>query len=111
MTIDIPAKVLSDALEHTGARTKQAAILAAVEQFNRRKRLERLAERLYGSMPNFMTQKDLEMVREDASWEAGNRVDMEVWSQELLQLRTEYRTGKAGSSAEQILEEDRTDRV
>jgi Arc/MetJ family transcription regulator len=69
-TIDIPEKVLSEAIKHTGAKTKRAAILTAVEQFNRRKRLEMLAERLHGSMPNFMTQKDLKIMREDASWEA-----------------------------------------
>jgi len=69
-TIDIPEKVLAEAIKHTGAKTKKAAILTAVEQFNRRKRLEKLSERLHGSMPNFMTQKDLKIMREDRKWEA-----------------------------------------
>jgi len=69
-TIDIPEKVLAEAIRHTGAKTKREAILTAVQQFNRRKRLEALAERLHGSMPNFMTQEDLKIMREDAKWEA-----------------------------------------
>ena len=69
-TIDIPEKVLAEAIKHTRAKTKREAILTAVQQFNRRKRLERLAERLHGSMPNFMTQEDLKRMREDVKWEA-----------------------------------------
>lgn len=68
-TIDIPEKVLQEAIKHTGAKTKKEAILTAVEQFNRRKRLERLSERLHGSMPNLMTQEELKVMREDAKWE------------------------------------------
>jgi Arc/MetJ family transcription regulator len=68
-TIDIPEKVLAETIRHTGAHTKRAAILTAVEQFNRRKRLERLAVRLHGSMPNFMSQEQLKIMREDAKWE------------------------------------------
>jgi Arc/MetJ family transcription regulator len=68
-TIDIPEKVLSEAIRHTGAKTKKDAILTAVEQFNRRKRLEDLSERLHGSMPDFMTQEDLRIMREDSKWE------------------------------------------
>ena len=68
-TIDIPKNVLAEAIRHTGARTKKDAILVAVEQFNRRKRLEKLAERLHGAMPNFMTQAELKVMREDAKWE------------------------------------------
>jgi hypothetical protein len=44
--------------------------VTAVQKFNKRKRLEALAERLHGSMPNFMTQEDLKIMREDAKWEA-----------------------------------------
>lgn len=69
-TIDIPEKVLAEAIKHTGAKTKKAAILTAVQQFNRERRLEELAERLHGSMPNFMSQKELKAMREDAKWEA-----------------------------------------
>ncbi len=69
-TIDIPEEDLREVIKHTGAKTKREAILTAVRKFNKRKRLEALAERLHGSMPNFMTQEDLKIMREDAKWEA-----------------------------------------
>lgn len=70
-TIDIPDKDLKEVIRNTGAKTKREAILTAVQKFNKRKRLEELAKRLHGSMPNFMTQEDLKLMREDAKWEAG----------------------------------------
>ena len=69
-TIDIPEKTLQEAMRHTGAKTKREAIVTAVEKFNRSRRLVELAERLHGSCPNFMTQEDLQRVREDRKWEA-----------------------------------------
>ena len=39
MTIEIPKRVLEETLRHTGARTRMEAILTALRQFNRRKRL------------------------------------------------------------------------
>jgi Arc/MetJ family transcription regulator len=69
-TIDIPEKVMKETIRHTGAKTKKDAILTAVEKYNKRQRLEALAERLHGSMPNFMTQDDLKTMREDSKWEA-----------------------------------------
>jgi hypothetical protein len=69
-TIDIPEKDLKEAIRNTGAKTKREAIVTAVQKFNKRKRLEELAERLHGSMPDFMTQDDLKVMREDAKWEA-----------------------------------------
>ena len=56
-TIDIPDKALREAIRHTGAKTKRDAVVTAVEEFNRRRRLEEMAERLHGSCPNFMTQE------------------------------------------------------
>ncbi len=41
-TIDIPDALLAEAIEFTGAKTKREAILAAVGDFNRRKKVERL---------------------------------------------------------------------
>jgi hypothetical protein len=69
-TIDIPEKDLKEVIKNTGAKTKREAIVTAVQKFNKRKRLEALAERLHGSMPGFMTQEDLKVMREDAKWEA-----------------------------------------
>ena len=68
-TIDIPDKALKEAIRHTGAKTKRDAIVTAVEEFNRRRRLEELAERLHGSCPGFMSQEDLRRMREDHKWE------------------------------------------
>jgi Arc/MetJ family transcription regulator len=70
-TIDIPEKALKEAIRHTGAKTKRDAIVTAVEEFNRRRRLEQFAERLRGSCPDFMTQEDLKRMREDHKREAG----------------------------------------
>jgi Arc/MetJ family transcription regulator len=68
-TIDIPDKALKEAIKHTGAKTKRDAVVTAVEEFNRRRRLEDMAQRLHGSMPNFMTQQDLKTMRQDDKWE------------------------------------------
>ncbi|MDQ6632168.1 MAG: type II toxin-antitoxin system VapB family antitoxin [Verrucomicrobiota bacterium] len=64
-TIDIPNDDLMEVLKNTGAKTKREAILTAVQKFNKLKHLEALAERLHGSMPNFMTQEGLKKMRED----------------------------------------------
>ena len=69
-TIDIPGSDLREIMKYTGAKTKREAVVTAVRRFNKRKRLEALAERLHGSMPDFMTQEDLKNMREDAKWEA-----------------------------------------
>ena len=69
-TIDIPDKLLREAIKHTGAKTKRDAVVTAIEEFNRRRRLEELAERLHGSCPGFMSQEDLRRMREDRKWEA-----------------------------------------
>lgn len=68
-TIDIPEKVLAETLKHTGAKTKKAAILTAVEKYNRLRRLAALDARIRGTFKDFMTQDDLKIVREDAKWE------------------------------------------
>jgi Arc/MetJ family transcription regulator len=69
MTIDIPDEVLQEAIRHTVAKTKREAVVSAVEEFNRRHRLEKLAERLQGSCPDFMTRADLRRMRQERKWE------------------------------------------
>jgi Arc/MetJ family transcription regulator len=69
-TIDIPEKVLAEAIKHTGAKTKKDAILTAVEKYNKLRRLAALNARIRGSFKEFMTQDDLKIMREDAKWEA-----------------------------------------
>ena len=69
-TVDIPDKVLSEAIKFTRAKTKRDAIVTAVASFNKSKRVEALNARIRGSLTDFMTQDDLKVMREDAKWEA-----------------------------------------
>jgi Arc/MetJ family transcription regulator len=68
-TIDIPDSLLREAIKHTRAKTKRAAVVTAIEEYNRRQRLAEIAERLHGSCPDFMTQTDLQHMRRDHKWE------------------------------------------
>ena len=43
--------------------------------------------------------------------DSGRSVDMTAWLKELEDLRQKYSTGKTGLTVEEILEEDRADRV
>jgi Arc/MetJ family transcription regulator len=63
-TIDIPEKELQDAMEFTGARSKREAVVTALTEFNRRRRLERLVEK-FGTLDGFMTQEELRRMREE----------------------------------------------
>ncbi len=69
ITIDIPQKILEEAVKYTGAKTKKEAVLTALEKYNKLQRLAALNERLHGKFKNFMTQGDLKIMREDAKWE------------------------------------------
>jgi Arc/MetJ family transcription regulator len=64
-TIDIPDDELREALKHTGAKTKREAVVIALSDFNRRRRLQKLAEK-FGTLEDFMTQGELQRMREDA---------------------------------------------
>jgi Arc/MetJ family transcription regulator len=67
-TINIPEKTLQEAMRHTGAKTKREAIVTAVDEYNRRRRLAELNTELKGTFVDFMTQEDLKAMREDAKW-------------------------------------------
>jgi Arc/MetJ family transcription regulator len=43
-TVDIPEKALADAMRFTGAKTKREAIVTAIEDYNRRKRMAELTK-------------------------------------------------------------------
>ena len=58
-TIDIPEKALEDAMRFTGAKTKREAVVAALEDFNRRKHVEALIE-MAGSFPEFPSNDEIE---------------------------------------------------
>jgi len=57
-TVDIPKEALEEVMRHTGARTKREAVLAAIDEFNRRRRLARLVDRL-GSFEELPTLKEV----------------------------------------------------
>ncbi|RPJ58748.1 MAG: DUF2191 domain-containing protein, partial [Acidobacteria bacterium] len=42
-TVDIPEEMLREAMRHSGAATKKEAVRLAIEEYNRRKRMARLA--------------------------------------------------------------------
>jgi len=62
MTVDIPDAVLKDAMRFTKARTKRGAIVAAVEDFNRRRRMADLI-RHAGTSEGFMTADEVRALR------------------------------------------------
>lgn len=62
-TIDIPEDVMDEAMRFTGAKTKRAAVVTAVEWFNRLKRLEKLNARVRGQFRDFMTLDELKAMR------------------------------------------------
>jgi putative antitoxin of VapBC-like toxin-antitoxin system len=62
-TVDIPDKELEEVIRHTRARTKRDAIVTAISDFNRRKRLEKLADQL-GTFDSVMSLEELLKLRE-----------------------------------------------
>ena len=66
-TIDIPTKELQELLHHTNAKTKKQAILQAVTDYNRRRRMANLT-RMLGTFSDFMTLEDLHEMRSDKEW-------------------------------------------
>jgi len=62
-TVDIPDKVLKDAMRFTKAATKRECIVKALEELNRRERVERLIKEL-GQSDSFMSLDELLEMRE-----------------------------------------------
>lgn len=62
-TVDIPDAELEEVVRHTHARTKRDAIVTAISDFNRRKRLEKLADQL-GTFDSVMSLEELLRLRE-----------------------------------------------
>lgn len=63
-TVDIPEGELREAMRHLGARTKREALVTALAEFNRRRRLQRLAAS-FGTLEELMTQEELGHMREE----------------------------------------------
>ena len=47
-------------MRFTGAKTKREAVVKALEEFNRRQRVEQFIREAAGSMPNFPTNDEIE---------------------------------------------------
>ena len=62
-SIDIPATMLKEAMEITGAKTKREAIVTAVADFNRRARMAALVRHL-GTCDNLISPAELNDLRE-----------------------------------------------
>lgn len=67
-TIDIPDNELKEVIKYTGAKTKRDAVVYALKDFNKRRRLAELSKML-GTFKDFITQDDLKIMREDKKWE------------------------------------------
>jgi Arc/MetJ family transcription regulator len=63
-TVDIPEDALREVMRHTGAKTKRAAVVIALSEFNRRRRLQRLVES-FGTLDELMSQEELGRMREE----------------------------------------------
>ncbi len=61
-TVDIPDGELEDAMRFTKAATKREAIVTAIVEFNRRRRMAELARRA-GSCSDLMTIEELGKLR------------------------------------------------
>ncbi|MBN1849975.1 MAG: type II toxin-antitoxin system VapB family antitoxin [Deltaproteobacteria bacterium] len=67
-TIDIPENELKQTMKFTGAKTKKAAVVFAIKEFNKKQRLANLAKML-GTFEDFMTQDELKIMREEEKWD------------------------------------------
>ena len=61
-TMDIRVKVLRETMRHTGAPTKREAVVTALVDFNRRRRLAELVKR-FGKFQHFLSHDELERTR------------------------------------------------
>jgi Arc/MetJ family transcription regulator len=57
-TVDIPEKLLKEAMRRSKATTKREAVVAALEEYNRRRQVEEMLSRM-GKSDTFMTQAEL----------------------------------------------------
>ena len=69
-TIDIPSDELLDAIRFTDAKTKREAVVTAITDFNKRKRMAELLKHA-GTCPGMMTVEELRAGR----WHRNGSVD------------------------------------
>ncbi len=63
-TIDIPDDALEEIMRLTKAKTKKEAVVTAIREFNRRRKLEQVLGSL-GTFEDVMTRDDLLQMRRD----------------------------------------------
>lgn len=63
-TIDIPKDELDELIRETRAKTKKEAVVTAVKEFNRKRRLARVSKML-GTFKDFMTPDELQRLRKE----------------------------------------------
>ena len=63
-TIDIPDDALDEIMRLTGAKTKKEAVVTAIHEFNRRRRLDEVLGQL-GTFEGVMSQAELRKMRAD----------------------------------------------
>lgn len=61
-TVDIPESELADVMRFTGAKTKREAIVAAIQDFNRRSRIAELVKHA-GTCDDLMSAEELHIQR------------------------------------------------
>ena len=61
-TLDIPEKMLKEAMRLSGAKTRQTVVLNALDDYTRRLRMKSLARRL-GNSDSFMSHRELMALR------------------------------------------------
>ena len=61
-TIDIPDTAIMELMDFTHAKTKREAILKAIEEYNQKQKMIRLAKML-GTFEDFMNREDLKIIR------------------------------------------------
>jgi hypothetical protein len=64
-TVDIPDHELQDAMRFTRARTKREAIVTAIADFNRRRRMAELVK-YSGTSDTLMTSEELRRLRRES---------------------------------------------
>ncbi len=62
--IDVPDDQLEELLRNTHAKTHKKAVLTAIEEYNRRKRMGKLTDYL-GTFEDFMSPDELKAMRKD----------------------------------------------
>lgn len=63
-TVDIPEEALEEAIRLTKAKTKKQAIVTAIIEFNRRRKLDWIRSQL-GTFEDVPTQDELQQMRRD----------------------------------------------